>query len=392
MLLTLLSMLAFGEDLSLSETSYTGATILEGDSEVIVSEALNIDYQTDPDNYAFFEGNSLYVGTSDDDGNSVDGIIEFFWFHSSIDRGSDFYVAVIKVRSTPGNNCGILGDCSLWVDEWADWGEHPVVGVEAFTDVSREQGAFRWDWSVPFENYGIDAYGQITFGNQYGIGANAEGSAMSAVSTPEGTNINGIPVEGSADVQVKGYVSPDYRVQTQYNVTLYEWDVFVNGRADLMSWDVFLNLGERDKQSAYHEFFLAIQVEEGRPFMLDELNLYGNFDSGWWNPVHNEVGVSLQDIIISQPHYDPMVEEPSDEPVEPSQEPSEEWEDEDTGEFGDTAEEQIIDPNEDEKEPMVEQPIKTQSCSSSASFLSWIWMLPAFFIFRERQFNLQTIY
>ena len=102
MLLSMLTMLAFGEDLSTSETSYNGASILEGDSEVVVSETLNIDYQTDPNNYAFFEGNSLYVGTSDNDGNSVDGIIEFFWFHSSIDRGSDFYVAVIKVRSTPG--------------------------------------------------------------------------------------------------------------------------------------------------------------------------------------------------------------------------------------------------------------------------------------------------
>lgn len=383
MLLSLITMLAFGEDLSLSETSYNGATILEGDSEVIVSEALNIDYQTDPNNYAFFEGNSLYVGTSDNDGNSVDGIIEFFWFHSSIDRGSDFYVAVIKVRSTPGNNC-FWSDCHLWADEWQDWGEHPVVGVEAITDVVREQGAFRWDWAVPFENYGIDAYGQITFGNQYGIGANAEGSAMTAVQTPEGTNINGVPVEGDASVQVKGHVSPEYKVQTQYNVTLYEWDVFVNGRADLMSWDVFLNLGERDNQSAYHEFFLAIQVEEGQPFMLDELNLYGNFDTGWWNPIHKELGVSLQGIVISQPYYEPVIEEPSDEPVEPSEEPFEDTGWEDTAEPEEEVEEPSIDPNEDSKSDLVEEPIKSQGCSSSVSVLSWIWMIPAFFILREK--------
>ena len=382
MLLSLMTMLAFGEDLSTSETSYTGATILEGDSEVVVSEALNIDYQADQNNYAFFEGNSLYVGTSDDDGNSVDGIIEFFWFHSSIDRGSDFYVAVIKVRSTPGNNC-FFSDCHLWADEWQDWGEHPVVGVEAMTDVVREQGAFRWDWAVPFENYGIDAYGQITFGNQYGIGANAEGSAMTAVETPEGTNINGIPVNGDANIQVKGHVSPEYKVQTQYNVTLYEWDVFVNGRADLMSWDVFLNLGERDNQSAYHEFFLAIQVEEGQPFMLDELNLYGNFDTGWWNPIHKEIGVSLQGIIISQPHYEPASTEPSEDPVEPAEEPLEDSGWEDTTSPDDAGETALIDPNDDEPIAKAETDQKTAGCAT-VSILSWIWMIPAFFVFRER--------
>ena len=380
MLLPILTMLAFGEDISTSETSYTGATILQGDTEVVVTETLNIDYETDPNTYAFFEGNSLYVGTTDDNENSVDGIIEFFWFHSSIDRGSDFYVAVIKIRSTPGDNC-FLSDCHLWADEYQDWGEYPVVGVEAFTDVSREQGAFRWDWAVPFENYGIDAYGQMTFSNQYGIGANAEGSAMTGVSLPEGTNLNGIPVEGDAEVQVKGYVSPQFKVQTQYNVTLYEWDVFVNGRADLMAWDVFLNLGARDDQSAYHEFFLSIQVEEGQAFMLDELNLYGNFDTGWWNPLHKEIGISLQDLVIFQPPYEQTSTEPSSEPSsEPASEPAEEPSVEPTTE--DTAVDENIDGplNLDEDQA----PVKT-GCAVANNSSSWLWLLPAIILIRERK-------
>jgi len=369
MLLKLLVGLALGQDLSMSETSYTGATILQGDSEVVFSENLNIEYETDPNNYAFFEGNSLYVGTQDNHGNSVDGIIEFFWFHSSIDRGSDFYVAVIKVRSVPGNNC-FLSDCHLWADEYQDWGEYPVVGVEAMTDVSREQGAFRWDWAVPFENYGIDAYGQMTFSNQYGIGASAEGSAMTGVSVPEGTNINGIPVDGEAEIQVKGYVSPEYRVQTQYNVTLYEWDVFVNGRADLMAWDVFLNLGARDDQSAYHEFFLAVQVEEGKAFMLDELNLYGNFDTGWWNPFRTEVGISLQDIFISQPYYEPMSEEPEPEPSEEIVEEPET----DTAEDTAVEDEAELDENVDERSELPSEPVKSCAYISPASV--WLWGVP----------------
>ena len=111
--------------------------------------------------------------------------MEFFWFQSSIDRGTDFYVAVVKTRVTPGHDCYYApwdwargAQCKLWADEWSDWGEYPVLSVEAMTDVTREQGAFRWDWSIPFESYGIDAYGQVTFQNRYGIGESAEGAAM----------------------------------------------------------------------------------------------------------------------------------------------------------------------------------------------------------------------
>ena len=341
--LLLASTLAWADPLTEPETSYYGASILEGDTDVIFNNVYNLDYETDTETYAFFEGNTLYVGNSDEYGNSIDGIIEFFWFQSSIDRGTDFYVAVIKVRATPGHDCPwYLGgtECELWADDWADIGEYPVVSVEAITDVSREQGAFRWDWAVPFENYGIDAYGQMSFSNQYGIGSSAssgaEGSALTAVTIPDGTNINGVPVSGGvgaeAEVQVKGFLSSDYKVQTQYDVTLYEWDVYVNGRADLMAWDVFLNLGVRADQSAYHEFFLPLQVEFGHAFTLDEFNFLATFDTGNINPFAHEIGLSVQDITISVPYWEPADEEVEEEDiVEPSSEPSEEPVADDTG-------------------------------------------------------------
>ena len=334
LILTLLASLALADSLSVPETSYTGATILEGDMDVTFTDVFNHNYEAAPETYAFFEGNTLYVGNSDDYGNSVDGIIEFFWFQSSIDRGSDFYVAVVKVRATPGRDCpiwlGLDTDCELWADDLADWGEHPVITVEAMTDVSREQGAFRWDWAVPFENYGIDAYGQVSFTNQYGIGASAEGSVMAHGEIP--LDETGA-VQAAGNVQVKGYFNPSYKVQTQYDVTLYEWDVYVNGRADLMAWDTYLNLGERANQSAYYEYFLPIQVEEGQMFMMDEFNFIAGFDTGNFNPFVHELGLSLQGIEISTPFYEPEEEEaiepssePSEEPVEeePEQEPSEE--------------------------------------------------------------------
>jgi hypothetical protein len=304
---------ASAQDLSVSETSYTGATILEGDWDVSFNGFEPISDSEDTFPYAFFEGNTLYAGNSDVYDNTIDAIVEFFWFQSSIDRGTDFYVAVIKTRVTPGHDCYYApwdwargAQCKLWADEWSDWGEYPVLSVEALTDVGREQGAFRWDWSIPFESYGIDAYGQVTFQNAYGIGSDSEGAVMAHGEYP--INEDG-DIKAEGNVQVKGYHSSEYSVQTQYEVTLYEWDVFVDGRADLMAWDMYLNLGARETQSAYHEYFLSIQVEEGQTFMLDSFNLIGNFDTGWYDPFHHELGITIENMTIGQPYWDPAEEE-----------------------------------------------------------------------------------
>jgi hypothetical protein len=136
----------------------------------------------------------------------------------------------------------------------------------------------------------------------YGIGSVSEGAAM-AHGEYQLDEAGAVKAEGS--VQVKGYHSSEYSVQTQYEVTLYEWDVFVDGRADLMAWDMYLNLGARETQSAYHEYFLAIQVAEGEQFMLDNLNFIANFDTGWYDPFHHELGISLEGMTIGQPYYEP---------------------------------------------------------------------------------------
>jgi hypothetical protein len=325
---------AHADDFSDSETSYSGASILEGDWDVSFETATDIAGSEDRFPYAFFEGNTLYVGNSDQQDNTIDAIVEFFWFQSSIDRGTDFYVAVIKTRVTPGHNCNYApwgwadgAQCKLWADEWSDWGEYPVLSVEAMTDIEREQGAFRWDWSVPFESYGIDAYGQVTFQNAYGIGSDSEGALMAHGEYP--INEDG-EVEAEGNVQVKGFHSSEYSVQTQYEVTLYEWDVFVDGRADLMAWDMYLNLGARETQSAYHEYFLSVQVEEGMPFMIDELNFMGNFDTGWYDPFHHELGVTLTDLVISQPFFIPAEEE-EEEPAVTDNDTAPPHDHEDTG-------------------------------------------------------------
>ena len=373
----ILSNPAHGEDLSASETSYTGATILEGDWDVAFNDFEPISGGEETFPYAFFEGNTLYVGNSDIYENTIDAIVEFFWFQSSIDRGTDFYVAVIKTRVTPGHDCYYApwdwargAQCKLWADEWSDWGEYPVLSVEAMTDVEREQGAFRWDWSIPFESYGIDAYSQVTFQNMYGIGSSSEGAAMAHGEYQ--LNDDG-DVKASGNVQVKGYHSSEYSVQTQYEVTLYEWDVFVDGRADLMAWDMYLNLGARETQSAYHEYFLSIQVEEGQPFMLDNLNFIANFDTGWYDVFRHELGISLQGMTIGQPYYEPTSneEEEEEEEIEDTA-TTEEEEEVDTGEQEDSD----TDMPEISSESSSSEPVKS-GCSTSSSKSSTLGFLIA---------------
>jgi len=278
------------DDLSEAQTSYIGAVMLRGDEDVTFSGLGMGDMGLDKgqDRYAYFTGNTLYFGVEDEFRNSVDGIAEFFWFESSIDRGSDFYVAVIKVRATPNVN----EDWYLQVDS------DPVNYVRAEANTANGNGAFRWDWSLPFENYGMDSYGEVTLTNEYGIGTSAEGSAMYAKKVDEkgGT--------AEVDLQAKGYVNTDYKVSTQYQVTLYRWNTVVQGGAGYMDWRVTLATEDREEQSAYHEYFLVMQVDEGEIFTIDRLDIGGAFNDWWWFS-ETSLGIELTDIKLSQPPFEP---------------------------------------------------------------------------------------
>jgi hypothetical protein len=272
-------------DLSENETSFTGARMLEGDVDVTFG---GYDIGTwgdeDDERYAFFSGNTLYMGAEDADGNTVDAIVEFFWFESSIDRGSDFYLAVIKVRNTPE-----IDDSELVVDE------APVVWVYADTDLSTGENAFRWDWSVPFETYGIDSYGEATLKTEYGIGLNAEGAAMAGETTEE----DGTKVEGN--IQVKGYVDNEYKIQTQFQINLWSWTMYVHGTPGSMEWELSLNTAMRNDQSAYHEMFLVMQADEGVPFVMDSLEVGGEVQDNWWWWLESDLDIAVTDLVLTRP-------------------------------------------------------------------------------------------
>jgi hypothetical protein len=287
---------AFADDetgLSDAQTSYTGATMLIGSEDVVFNgvEVGSTATAEDLTTYGYFAGNTLYAGTMDPDGNAVDAIVEFFWFESSVDRGSDFYVGIVKARTTPSEGFG-LDHCDGW-----SFCDGPAVAVYTDSDTSSGNGAFRWDWSLPFDDYGIDAVGEVTLTNSYGIGSSAEGSALYSETYDE----DGNKVEGN--IQAKGYVSTAYKVQTQYQVTLYEWDVEVEGNNSKMDWEVILNTGMSQEENAYHEFFVVMQVEEGETFTIDNLEIAGTVDGGWFDG-GKVLSVNIDDIALSQPEFD----------------------------------------------------------------------------------------
>jgi MYXO-CTERM domain-containing protein len=218
-------------------------------------------------------------------------IAEFFWFESSIDRGSDFWVAVVKARTSPNLTDG-------WLLELQD---DPILSVQAETMNEDRNAGFRWDWSVPFESYGWDSYGNITLETVYGIGSAAEGSALVAYEQKE--TESGVTEEVEANIQAKGYFNSEYRVQTKYQVTLWRWEMFVHGTPQDLSWDLYLDSPDRQDQNAYHEYFLVMQADEDKGFSLDRLQLSGTVtDPRWyWWDAHSQMSIALNNIQLERP-------------------------------------------------------------------------------------------
>ncbi|MDP6932102.1 MAG: MYXO-CTERM sorting domain-containing protein [Myxococcota bacterium] len=301
-------------DLGEAETSYTGAVMLEGDVDITFDTIeLGSIGNEDDTRYAFFSGNTLYFGTEDEYGNNIDAIAEFFWFESSIDRGSDFYVAVLKARTSPA----LSDDWELYVDE------DPVLSV--YTEANTDAGntGFRWDWSLPFESYGIDSYGEVTLETTYGIGTNAEGSAIASESIDE----DGNSVSGT--VQAKGYYNSEYKVQTLYQVTLWRWEMFVDANPNSMEWNMVLNWGDRAEQNAYHEYFIVMQAEEGEPFEMDWLEVSGTVNNPtwyWWDE-QSDLSAALSGLVLTQPAYDPDDEDEDEDDDDEGEDTGWSWDD-----------------------------------------------------------------
>jgi len=345
-------------DLTDAETSFKGALMLKGDIDVSIGEVTAGVLEDDENfRYAFFSGNTLYAGVEDRHGNTTDMIVEFFWFESSIDRGSDFWVAVVKARTSPN----LEEDWRLMVED------APVLSLHAETYNELDNAGFRWDWSLPFESYGWDAYGSVTMESSYGLNTNAEGAAMVAYEykNEEETDVGIIGEEVSATVQAKGYLNDSFQIQTKYQITLWRWEMMVQGTPADMDWDLYLDSWDREDQNAYHEYMLVMQADEGKGFNLERLELSGTtaIPRWYWWDSESTMSIAINNIQIDRPAIDLEDYEtgPEDngsgEPEAPVEETDEVADTEDTTQAGSGSTTNIN----------VEVPAQPASCSTSGS-------------------------
>lgn len=345
-------------DLTDAETSFKGALMLKGDIDVSIGEVTAGVLEDDENfRYAFFSGNTLYAGVEDRHGNTTDMIVEFFWFESSIDRGSDFWVAVVKARTSPN----LEEDWRLMVED------APVLSLHAETYNELDNAGFRWDWSLPFESYGWDAYGSVTMESSYGLNTNAEGAAMVAYEykNEEETDAGTIGEEVSATVQAKGYLNDSFQIQTKYQITLWRWEMMVQGTPADMDWDLYLDSWDREDQNAYHEYMLVMQADEGKGFNLERLELSGTtaIPRWYWWDSESTMSIAINNIQIDRPAIDLEDYEtgPEDngsgEPEAPVEETDEVADTEDTTQAGSGSTTNIN----------VEVPAQPASCSTSGS-------------------------
>ena len=158
--------------ISETETSFIGARILQQGTEVIGGDSYTGIYEDyDTETYGFWQGDTLFFGAENEStGNTVDGVAEFYWFESSIPKSADFYVMVLKVKSSPN----IIDDWQLaqednWLGEFL-YDILPAQYVDVSMKNSGEAGAIRWDWSVPFQNYKWEPVKTINIKQSYSAG------------------------------------------------------------------------------------------------------------------------------------------------------------------------------------------------------------------------------
>ena len=319
-----------GASLSESQTSYQGARVLKYDVELFGGYADEGIYastgneESDLDRYVSWQGDTLFFGANSSAGNTVDGVAEFYWFESSVPKSADLYVMVLKVRSSPNIGDGwALSQEDGWVDFWGKNPAAQLVAVKMGGD--GEKGAIRWDFSVPFQNYGYDVkqVNQISQGYSAGLDFSATGAVNGGVGANGGTKFDIPLVEGAflktaietnssvnGQIQGKGYFSKQYSVQSNYTVTIYNWQMVVTGGANAandnkMAWELFVTPeNEEMGDSAYHEYFVVIQVPQGETAHLEQISIAGSYEDSWFiglGETKESVSMDVKDITFRPP-------------------------------------------------------------------------------------------
>ena len=297
-------------------TNLQGARILTGGEDVVVGGMAVQGTFGDEDNSEFYmswQGSTLYFGVNSlETMNSVDGIIEFYWFESSIPRGSDFYVMQVKVKSSPDvwGNWRVAMEPNF-VDEYVFFWQdiQPAQMLDVYMEEGGDHGALRWDFSVPFDTYEWQPEKTMQIRESYGAGyelkAGANGQGDAGVQFKEGGVV--ADLSGGADIQSKGYINESFSVQSQYTVTLYHWQMLAQSGGDEIHYKTVILPNsvdhEADKDSAYHEYFIVLQSTRGVPVHIDDIHIGASFRHviPFWFDGHEDLTVAIGDIWITPP-------------------------------------------------------------------------------------------
>jgi hypothetical protein len=286
-----------GSDLSLSQTSYLGARLLKGDDNVKIGSIAAGPYNdAGSQRYVQWQGDTMFAGVKNTEtGNKVDLVAEWYWFESSIPRNADFYVGVIKVKSSPNPvDDWYLKEENGW---WGNmmWPDDVVQLLEVNMDPSGEFGAIRWDWCVPFDSYKWEPMKTIEVASSYSAGFEVEGGFTEGGILKDLTD--------KSNIQAKGYVSGKHSVSTKYTITLYKWQVLVSSGADNIQWQMRILNGGNNEDSGYHEYFLVIQAEKGTQVWIPEIIIAANFKNSkwWWFDGYEALSASIKDLTFTPP-------------------------------------------------------------------------------------------
>ena len=298
-----------------SGTNFEGARILAGNEDVHVEGGPWVGPMEDDlsTHYMNWQGSTLFFGAaSHETGNKVDGIAEFYWFESSIPRGSDFYVMQVKVKSSPDIWANYqVADEANFVDEWIFfWNDiQPAQGLDVVMEDGGEHGSLRWDWCVPFDTYEYEPLKTMQLKEMYGAGYSLNGSLNADGKATTQFKEGGVVADLSADadIQSKGYVNSDFKVQSQYTVTLYRWQMLVQSGGEDIHYKLVVLPNEVDeessKDSAYQEYFIVIQATRGVPVHIENVDISAAFRHviPLWIDTYEDISVSIGDIWITPP-------------------------------------------------------------------------------------------
>jgi hypothetical protein len=287
-----------GEELSMSQTSYTGARLLKGTENVQVG-AIGVGPYDDfdsRDRYSYWQGDTHFAGVEDPQtGNKVDIVTEWFWFESSIPRNSDFYVGVIKVKSSPNPvDDWYLKEENGWYGNIM-WPDDVVQLLRVEMDSTGVAGGIRWDWSVPFDTYSWEPEKNIEVASGYSAGFDVNGGFSEGGVLKDLTD--------KSNIQAKGYIKGSHSVSTKYTITLYKWQVLVSSGADNMQWQMRILKGGNNDDSAYHEYFVVIQAEKGKPVHIPAIHIAANFKHSmwWWFDNYQALSATIHDVTFTPP-------------------------------------------------------------------------------------------